>query len=83
MGDRTSKPEYVPFIIAIIKHLRYTDRDELLDEVGETMMHRLHEEDKVMLPNGVPRWRNQAEHMLDGLMDDGKIVEVNGKLTLA
>lgn len=83
MGDRTSKPEYAPFIISVLEHLRRDKRETILDEVYNAMEHRLHPDDLVKLPNGEPRWRNQAEHMLDGLMEDGKIVEVNGELTLA
>ena len=83
MKKRTTKPEYAPYLVSIIKHMRGVTREELLDEVYNVMEHRLHPEDLVVLPNNEPRWRNQAQHMLDGLMDDGVVIENNGLLILA
>jgi len=34
------------------------------------------------LPNGEPRWRNQMQHMLDGLIESGKIKKEKGLLRL-
>jgi hypothetical protein len=83
MENRTTKPEYAPFIIDVLKHLRVTNRDEILDEVFKAMKHRLHPDDFVVLANGEPRWRNQAQHMLDGLTEDGVVEEINGELRLS
>ena len=47
------------------------------------MEDRLHSSDLVILPNGEPRWRNQAQHMLDGMIEDGYIVDKNGLMSLS
>jgi hypothetical protein len=83
MEKRTTKPEYVPFIIDVLRHLRVTNRNEILEEIYKAMKHRLHPADLVVLANGEPRWRNQAHHMLDGLMEDGVVEEVEGELKLS
>ncbi|MBN2335722.1 hypothetical protein JXL21_09190 [Candidatus Bathyarchaeota archaeon] len=45
------------------------------------MEGRLHPGDHELLHGGeVPRWRNQAEHMLDGLVEEGYVTERNGWL---
>jgi len=44
---------------------------------------RLHPADFIMLPNGVPRWMNQMQNMLDGLIESGRIVKEYGLLKLA
>ena len=80
MEKRTTKPEYAPFIINTVIHLMETTRDQLITEVFNAMEHRLHPADLVMLPNNEPRWRNQVQHMLDGLIEDGKIIEIDGLL---
>ena len=51
MEKRTSKPEYAPFIIDVLRHLRVTNRDEILDEVYKAMQHRLYPADHVVLTN--------------------------------
>lgn len=80
MGNRTTKPEYAPFIISVVNHLMKSTKEQVLEEVFSAMEHRLYPDDLVVLPNGEPRWRNQAQHMLDGLIEDGQIQVVNGEL---
>ena len=82
MDNRTTKPEFAPFIIDTLKHLRVTNRRELFDEVFDAMKHMLHPADLVILPNSEPRWRNQAQHMLDGLIEDGVVADINGEIRL-
>ena len=57
--------------------------DALLAEVYALMGDRLHPADHTILANGEPRWRNQAQHMLDGMIDDGYIFEKKGLLSLS
>ncbi len=83
MEKRTSKPEYGPYIVDAMRILGPVDRDMLLAEVKRLMDDVLHNADMVVLPNGEPRWRNQAQHMLDGLVDNGVIIEKKGLLSLA
>ncbi len=80
MDKRTTKPEYGPFIISVVKHMMKSTKEQVLDEVFTAMEHQLHPADLVELPNGEPRWRNQAQHMLDGLIEDGQIQVVDGEL---
>ena len=80
MEKRTTKPEYSPFILAVVKHMMKSTKEQVLDEVFNAMKHRLYPDDLVELPNGEPRWRNQAQHMLDGLIEDGHIQIVDGEL---
>ncbi len=80
MEKRTTKPEYVPFILSVVKHMMKSSKEQVLDEVFTAMEHKLHPADLVVLPNGVPRWRNQAQHMLDGLIENEQIQVVNGEL---
>ena len=47
------------------------------------MEDRLRPSDRVILPNGEPGWRNQAQHMLDGMIEDGYIVDKNGLMILS
>ena len=82
MEKRTTKPEYAPFIIDVLRHLRVTDREEILEEVYKAMRHRLHPADLVVLANDEPRWRNQAQHMLDGLIEDVVVSEIEGEIKL-
>jgi len=44
---------------------------------------RLHPADHALLYRGtVPRWRNEAEHMLDGLVEEGYVEEDGAALRL-
>ena len=54
--------------------------DEVLESIYNMIKSRLHPADLVVLPNGVPRWRNQAQHMIDGLIEDCIIIKKEGKL---
>jgi hypothetical protein len=83
MERRTTKPEYGSFIAKALGRLGEASTDALLAEVYALMEGRLHPADHVVLVNGEPRWRNQAQHMLDGLVDDGYIVEKNGLMSLS
>ena len=83
MERRTTKPEYGPYIAKALGNLGEASSDELLAEVFTLMEDRLHPSDLVKLPNNEPRWRNQAQHMLDGMIDDGYIVDKNGLMSLS
>ena len=82
MERRTTKPEYGPYIAEALGKLGEALSDDLLAEVFTLMEDRLHPSDLVKLPNNEPRWRNQAQHMLDGMIDDGYIVDKNGLMSL-
>jgi len=82
MERRTTRPEYGPYIAEALGKLGEVSSDDLLAEVYTLMENRLHPSDLVILPNGEPRWRNQAQHMLDGMIDDGYIVDKNGLMSL-
>ncbi len=79
---RTSKPEYGPYILEALERRGKASVDEVLEETFRLMKHRLHPADLETLPGGVPRWRRQAENMLDGLLDEGYVAESHGRLTL-
>ena len=83
MDRRTTKPEYGPYIAEALGKLVEASSDDLLAEVYTLMEDRLHSSDLVILPNNEPRWRNQAQHMLDGMIDDGYIVDKNGLMSLS
>ena len=83
MERRTTKPEYGPYIAEALGKLCEASSDDLLAEVYTLMEGRLHRSDLIILPNGEPRWRNQAQHMLDGMIDDGYIVEKNGLMSFS
>jgi len=83
MERRTTKPEYGSYIAEALGKLGEASSDDLLAEVYKLMEDRLHPSDLVILPNGEPRWRNQAQHMLDGMIDDGYIVDKNGLMSLS
>jgi len=83
MERRTTKPEYGPYIAEVLGNLGEASSDDLLAEVYTLMEDRLHSSDLVILPNNEPRWRNQAQHMLDGMIDDGYIVDKNGLMSLS
>jgi hypothetical protein len=83
MEKRTTKPEYAPFILETVRHMLESSREQVIEEVYNSMEHRLHPADLVVLANNEPRWRNQVEHMLDGFIEDGRVIENNGLLRVA
>ena len=83
MEERTTKPEYGPYIAEALRKLGEASSNDLLSEVFKLIEDRLHTADHSILANGEPRWRNQAQHMLDGMIDDGYIDEKNGLLSLS
>ena len=83
MDRRTTKPEYGPYIAEALGKLVEASSDDLLAEVYTLMEDRLHPSDLGVLPNGEPRWRNQAQHMLDGMIDNGYVVDKNGLMSLS
>ena len=83
MERRTTKPEYGPYIAEALRKMGDASSADLLAEVYMLIEDVLYLSDHVILPNGEPRWRNQAQHMLDGMIDDCYIVEKNGLLSLS
>jgi len=83
MERRTTKPEYGPYISEALGVLGEASTDDLLVEVYTLIEEKLHAADHAILANGEPRWRNQAQHMLDGMIDDGYIVEKKGLMSLS
>ena len=81
-APRTSKPEYGPYILKALKNKGKASMDEVLEETFRLMKPLLYPVDLEALPGGVPRWRRQAENMLDGLLEDGYVAESRGRLTL-
>ena len=79
---RTSKPEYGPYIIEALGAMGCASVDELMEGTFNLMRHSLHPADLETLPGGAPRWRRQAENMLDGLIRDGYVTETDGHLAL-
>ena len=79
---RTSKPEYGPYILKALNNKGKASMDEVLEETFRLMKPRLYPADLEELPGGVPRWRRQAENMLDGLLEDSYVVDCQGRLTL-
>jgi len=79
---RTSKPEYGPYILRALNNKGKASIDEVLEETFRLMKHQLHPADSEELPGGTPRWRRQAENMLDGLLKDGYVAESRGRLSL-
>jgi hypothetical protein len=82
MSARISKPEYGPYLLAALKAAGCASVDELMEGIFNLMSRRLHPADLETLPGGVPRWRRQAEHMLEGLIEDGYVDESRGCLSL-
>lgn len=82
MEKRTTKPEYVEPLLETLKTLTTANEKVLLDQTYHSMKERLHPADFVQLPNGVPRWRHQMQHMLDGLIESGKILKKDGNLQI-
>ncbi len=83
MERRTTKPEYGPFIAEALGRRGEASTDDLLAEVYKLMKDVLHPADHAVLANGEPRWRNQAQHMVDGMIDGGYIVEKKGLMSLS
>lgn len=81
-AQRTSKPEYGPPMLKALMGLGGGSVEELMEETFRLMRRRLHPADLEALPGGAPRWRRQAENMLEGLMLGGYVAEVEGSLTL-
>ena len=82
MERRTTKPEYVEPLLVTLDRLEAATEDELLNQTFHFMKDKMFPSDLVMLPNGEHRWRYQMQHMLDGLIDDGKILKKDGLLRL-
>jgi hypothetical protein len=58
-------------------------RDAVLGRMYTRMEGRLYAADHELLYHGaVPRWRNEAEHMLDGLVEEGYVEEDGAALRL-
>ncbi|MBT5642893.1 hypothetical protein HOJ44_07225 [Candidatus Bathyarchaeota archaeon] len=83
MERRTTKPEYGPHIAKALGNLGEASADGLLAAVYTLIEDILYVADHETLANGEQRWRNQAQHMLDGMIDDGYIIEKNGLLSLS
>ena len=81
---QTSKPEYAPRILAALRDLGgEATREQLLGRVYVAMEARLHPADLELLYGGaVPRWMSEAEHMLDGLLEEGYVEEMGPNLRL-
>jgi len=79
---RTTKPEYVEPLLDALKILGEASEDLLLEKTYSSMLEHLYPDDFSVLPNGEPRWCNQMVHMLDGLIESGKIIKKDGILTL-
>jgi hypothetical protein len=81
---QTSKPEYAPHLLASLRNLGgEASRDAVLERTYTRMEGRLHPADHALLhPGAVPRGRNEAEHMLDGLVEDGYLEEDGATLRL-
>ena len=82
MEQRTTKPEYIEPLLTILGKLGTVTEDELFETTFQYMKDKLYSSDFVLLPNGIPRWRNQMQHMLDGLIENGRIQKKDGLLTL-
>ena len=79
---RTTKPEFVEPLMVTLDRLEAATEDELLNQTFQYMKDRMHPMDLVVLPNGESRWRYQMQHMLDGLIEEGKILKKDGLLRL-
>ena len=82
MLRRTAKPEYVEPLLVTLGRLDAATEDELLNQTFQYMKDRMHPADLVVLPTGEPRWRYHMQHMLDGLIEDGKVLKKDGLLRL-
>ena len=83
MERRTTKPEYIEPLLATLGKLGAIPEEELLNQTFQYMKDRLYPLDYIELPNREPRWRNQMQHMLDGLIETGKIHKKDGLLMLS
>jgi len=79
---RTTKPEYVEPLIEALRILEESSENTLFEKTYSMINIRLYPDDFTLLPNGEPRWRNQMQHMLDGLIESGKIKKEKGLLRL-
>ena len=77
---RTTKPEYVEPLIEALRILEESSENTLFEKTYSMINIRLYPDDFTLLPNGEPRWRNQMQHMLDGLIESGKIKKEKGLL---
>ena len=79
-----SKPEYAYYILKALKlYGGIATEDEIMDKVGEMMADVFTEMDRLNLYGGtIPRWRNQANHMLEGLIEDRYITRRGVMLNL-
>ena len=82
MERRTTKPEYVGPLLDVLGRLGAASEEQLLNETFQYMREELYPLDHAIFPNGEPRWKNQMQHMLDGLIEDGKINKKDGLLSL-
>lgn len=74
----TSKPEYALFILKALSVLYDATLKDLMNKTFDLIEDRLYPADLQLLPNGVVRWRNQSEFMLEGLIED-EYVKKDGK----
>jgi hypothetical protein len=81
--SRTSKPEYIEPILKALGSLGEASEEKILEQAFSLIQDRLYPDDFTVLPNGEPRWRNQMQHMLDGLIESGRIEKKNGLLRLS
>ena len=82
MENQTSKPKYIQPIVEALQRLGSGSEDDVLEAVFLIVKGRLYPADLLVLPNGEPRWRNQAQHMIDGLIEDGVIIKKSSLLRL-
>jgi hypothetical protein len=80
----TSKPEYAFYILEALRVCGgKASEDEVMDRVAGMMACVLTEKDRLNLyGDTVPRWRNQASHMLEGLIEEGYIARIGVTLNL-
>jgi len=84
VSPQTSKPEYGPNLLASLRDLGGdASRDQVLSHLFELMESMLHPADRELLRGGaVPRWMSEAEHMLDGLIEEGYAEEQGVRVRL-
>ncbi|MFH1180247.1 MAG: hypothetical protein V1710_07800 [Candidatus Bathyarchaeota archaeon] len=82
MERRTTKPEYITPLLDALHRLGSSCEEKLLEQMYLDIENKLHAADIMILPNGEPRWRYQAQHMLDGLIESGLIIKKDGILWL-
>jgi hypothetical protein len=78
----TSKPEYALFILQALSNLSNATLDELMERTFNLIEDRLYPADYKLLPNGVLRWRNQSEFMLESLIENDYIEKYGEKYVL-